>query len=87
MTGPTGMAVGTDLLCPARRRHVMASVYRNLDDGALFIRGWVLSTDTPRRVQCPSCRRSYLVDPAAVRRAVQEGHAQYALPRKDALHG
>jgi hypothetical protein len=86
MTGPAGMAVGTDLLCPARRRHVMASVYRDLD-GALFVRGWVLSSDTPHRVRCPSCRRTYLVDPAAVRRAVQEGHAHYALPRKDALHG
>jgi hypothetical protein len=86
MTGPAGMAVGTNLLCPARRRHVMASVYRDIG-GALFIRSWVLGGDTPRRVLCPSCGRSYLVDPAAVRRAVQEGHAQYALPRTGALHG
>lgn len=85
MTGPAGMAVGTDLLCPARRRHVMASVYRNLDDGALFVRGLVLSGDTPRRVRCPSCGRTYLVDPAAVRRAVREGHARYKLPRTRAL--
>jgi hypothetical protein len=85
MTGPAGMAVGTDLLCPARRRHIMASVYRNLDDGALFVRGWVLSGDTPRRVRCPTCGRTYLVDPAAVRRAVREGHAKYKLPRTRAL--
>jgi len=81
MTGPAGMATGTELLCPARRRHVMASVYRNMEDGALFIRGIVLSGDAPRNVQCPACGRAYPVDPAAVRNAVSEGLRRYAVPR------
>jgi hypothetical protein len=85
MTGLAGMAVGTMLLCPARpRRHVMADVFRTAD-GVLFIRSFVLSGDAPGDVQCPACGRSYRVDPAAVRRAVREGHARYKLPRTRAL--
>jgi len=85
VTGPAGWTADTEVLCPARpSRHVMASVYRGAG-GELFIDGFVLSGDTPGRVRCKACRRTYLVDPAAVRRAVHEGNTRYSLPRTGAL--
>ena len=76
-----GMATGTELACPARRgRHIMAAVYQTAD-GILFVPGLGPLSGTPRPVQCPACGIAYLVDPAAVRRAVLEGRRKYALPR------
>ncbi len=68
MTGPAGLAV-TELRCPAR--HHMVTVYRAAD-GTLFAVGGAIYGDAPRGVQCPRCRRSYTVDPAALRRAAWE---------------
>lgn len=81
MTGPAGMATGTVLLCPARHRHVMASVFRDYRDGTLFAPGVALDSDALCDVQCRGCGRAYTVDPVALRHAVLEGQRRYAMPR------